>query len=81
MSSHDAETTVNSSFSATIPAEVRDQLDLEPGDRLRWSVDEDGRLIAEIIRERYGLMADMEPIDMGETDAVEETEVRSYEYD
>ncbi|KZN24594.1 AbrB family transcriptional regulator [Haladaptatus sp. R4] len=75
------ETTVNSSYSATIPAEVREQIDLEPGDRLHWTVDEDGRLVAEIIRERMGHMADMEPIDMGETDAVEETEVRSYEYD
>lgn len=77
----DSETTVNSSYSATIPAEVREQIDLEPGDRLHWTVDEDGRLVAEIIRERMGHMADMEPIDMGETDAVEETEVRSYEYD
>ena len=44
-------------------------------------MDEDGRLVAETIRERMGHMADMEPIDMGKTDAVEETEVRSYEYD
>lgn len=38
------------------------------------NVDEHGQLVAEIIRERFGLAAELEPIDMGETDAVEVTE-------
>lgn len=70
----DNETVVNESYAVTIPASVREDLDLEPGDRLRWTVDEGGQLIAVIVSERYGLAADLEPIDMGETDAVEVTE-------
>lgn len=72
------ETTVNRSYAVTIPASVREDLDLEPGDRLRWAVDDDGRLVAEVVREQYGAADDLEPIDMGETDAVEVTE--SYEW-
>lgn len=81
MSSDDAETTVNKSYAVTIPAAVREHLDLEPGDRLKWSID-DGRLVAEIVRERYGVVEELDPIDIGEeTDAVEETEVHAYEID
>jgi len=72
------ETTVNRSFAVTIPASIRDDLDLEPGDQLRWDVDDDGRLVAEIVRERYGAAEDLKPVDMGETDAVEVTE--SYDW-
>lgn len=74
MSSENGETTVNGSYAVTIPAAVRENLDLEPGDRLRWDVDEAGRLVAEIIRERYGLADELNPVDMGETDAVDVTE-------
>lgn len=68
------ETTVNESFSVTIPASVRSDLDLEPGDRLRWEVDADGRLVAEVVRERFGLAEELDPVDLGETDAVDVTE-------
>lgn len=74
MATEDTETTVNGSYAVTIPAAIREDLDLEPGDRLNWSIDEEGRLVAEIVRERYGAFDDLEPIDMGETDAVEVTE-------
>lgn len=76
------ETTVNGSYSVTVPADVRDEVDLEAGDRLRWDVTEDGRLVAEIVRERYGVAEDLDPIDVGEeTNAVEETEEFAYEVD
>ncbi|ELZ28998.1 transcriptional regulator [Halogeometricum pallidum JCM 14848] len=72
MSTGDAETTVNESYSVTIPADVRKKLDLEPGDRLRWTTDDDGRLVAEIVRERYGAFDDFDPVDVGEeTNAVD----------
>jgi AbrB family looped-hinge helix DNA binding protein len=72
MSTGDAETTVNKSYSVTIPADVRKKLDLEPGDRLRWTTDDDGRLVAEIVRERYGAFDDFDPVDVGEeTNAVD----------
>jgi AbrB family looped-hinge helix DNA binding protein len=79
MATEEDETTVNESYAVTIPAAVRDDIDLEPGDRLRWDVDADGRLVAEIVRERYGAFEDLEPVDIDEeTDAVEATE--SYEW-
>lgn len=74
MATEEDETTVTGSYAVTIPAVVRADLDLEPGDRLRWDVDDEGRLVAEVVRERHGAAADLEPIDMGETDAVEITE-------
>lgn len=73
MSSDDAETTVNESYAVTIPAEIREQIDIEPGDHVRWTVDDD-RLLAEIVRERYGAAEGIDPIEMGETDAVNVTE-------
>lgn len=80
MSLEDAETTVNDSYAVTIPARIREEIDVEPGDRLRWSTDDDGRLVATIVRERYGIAADLEPIDVGEeTDAVTDTEHYAYE--
>lgn len=78
MATDENETTVNESWAVTIPAAVRNGLDLEPGDRLRWSVEEDGRLVADVVRERHGVADRLEPVDMGETDAVEATE--SYDW-
>ena len=74
MATENDETTVNESYSVTVPAEIRDRIDLEPGDRLRWDVTDDGRLVAEVLRERYRAADDLEPVDMGETDAVEVTD-------
>jgi AbrB family looped-hinge helix DNA binding protein len=74
MATDENETTVNESWAVTIPAAVRKGLDLEPGDRLRWAVEGDGRLIAEVVRERHGAAGRLEPVDMGETDAVEATD-------
>jgi AbrB family looped-hinge helix DNA binding protein len=65
------ETTVNESFSVTVPAAVREQLDLEPGDKIRWTATEDGGLSVEVVQQQYGVLDDVEPVDMGETDAVE----------
>lgn len=64
------ETTVNDSYSVTVPAAIREHLDIRPGDKLRWHV-EDGRLVAEVLKQRYGITDDLEPVDVGETDAVE----------
>ena len=78
----DAETTLDENYAITVPPEFRRQLDLEPGDRLRWRTTDDGRLVAEQVSERYGVAEDLEPIDAEvETDAVVETEERGYEFD
>lgn len=78
MASEDSETTVTTEYSVSIPSAVRAAVDLEPGDRLRWDIDALGRLVAEIIQERRGVARDLEPVDMGETDAVHATD--SYDW-
>jgi AbrB family looped-hinge helix DNA binding protein len=67
-----SETTVNDSRSVTIPKEVCDELDVKPGDKVRWHVI-DGELSVEVVRQRYGAFEDFEPIDIGEeTNAAED---------
>lgn len=67
------ETTVNDSYSITVPAEVRRQADIEAGDKLRWRVSEDGTLSVEVVKQRYGAFSELEPVDVGEeTNAAED---------
>lgn len=42
----------------TIPASLRRHLDIEAGDKLRWSLDESGALHVEVVRQRYGAFED-----------------------
>jgi len=65
------ETKVSDRGMVTIPAEIRRRLDIGPGDKLRWAVDEDGDLTVELVHQREGVFDDFEPVDAGETDAVE----------
>jgi antitoxin PrlF len=60
MATEDApeETKVSERGMVTIPASLRRRLDIEPGDKLRWDVDEDGNLSVEIVRQRYGAFED-----------------------
>jgi len=48
------ETTVSEGGFVTVPEAVRRRLDIEPGDKLRWDVDESGDLSVEIVRQRHG---------------------------
>lgn len=64
------ETTVSDSFAATVPAEVRDRLDLRPGDKLRWRVVGD-ELRVEVVHQREGVFDDFEALP-GEVDVVAE---------
>lgn len=69
------ETTVNDRHSITVPAAIRDRLDIEPGDMLRWSLTEAGQLEVEVVSRRYGAFEDLDPVEIeSETDAVAETE-------
>lgn len=68
------ESAVDGSWAETCQATVRDNLDLEPEERLRWRVGPNGRLIAEAVKERHGIANRLEPVDMGKTDAVQATE-------
>lgn len=64
------ETKVSDRGMVTIPAALRRELDIEPGDKLRWAVDDDGELSVEVVHQREGAFDDFEPVDVGETDAV-----------
>ncbi|GAD52755.1 transcriptional regulator [Halarchaeum acidiphilum MH1-52-1] len=65
------ETKVSDRGMVTIPADLRRRLDIEPGDKLRWTTDEEGNLSVEIVHQREGVFDDFEPVDGGETNAVE----------
>lgn len=65
------ETKVSDRGMVTIPAELRRRLDIEPGDKLRWETDDEGRLSVEVVHQREGVFDDFEPADVGETNAVE----------
>jgi len=63
-------TTISDRYAVTVPAEIRQRLDIEPGDKLRWRVTGNNELTVEVLEQRYGAFDDYEPADMGETDAV-----------
>lgn len=65
------ETTVNDNYAATIPASVRRRIDVEPGDKLRWSVTDEGTLSVEVVKQRYGAWEDAETAHLGEISADE----------
>lgn len=71
MSQEVEETTVSARGGVTIPSTVRDQLGIEEGDKLRWHLDDDGDLRIEVIHQKEGVFDQSEPIDMGETNAVD----------
>lgn len=67
------ETTVNDSYSITVPASIRQEAGIEAGDKLRWRVDEAGQLSVEVVKQRYGAFSDLEPVDIGaSTDVAED---------
>ena len=73
------ETSVTDRYAVTIPSAVRDRLDIEPGDKFRWRVTEDGTLDVEVVRQRPGAFDDFEPVDMGETHAAEDHDALAVE--
>lgn len=59
------ETKVSDRGMVTVPAAIRRRLDIEPGDKLRWHVDEDDTLSVEVVRQGYGAFDDFEAESMG----------------
>jgi looped-hinge helix DNA binding domain, AbrB family len=55
-----AETTVSDRGMVTIPAALRRRLDIEPGDKLRWTADDERTLSVEVVKQRYGAFEDDE---------------------
>ena len=65
----DAESKVSGN-QANIPARIRRQLDIDDGDRLRWSVEDDGTVRVEVVHRSGGTFADFTGYDGDEeTDA------------
>ncbi|WP_049926382.1 AbrB/MazE/SpoVT family DNA-binding domain-containing protein [Halopiger goleimassiliensis] len=62
----DAESKVSGN-QANIPARIRRQLDIDDGDRLRWTVEEDGTVQVEVVHRRGGTFEDFTGYD-GEKD-------------
>jgi len=65
------ETKVSDRGMVTIPADIRRDLNIGAGDKLRWTIDESGGLAVDVIHQREGVFDDFEPVDAGETNAVE----------
>ena len=63
----------------TIPADLQ-RLDIEPGDKIRWTADEDGTLSAEVLKRRDGAFDDFDAVPMG-GDGLETYDRVGYEED
>jgi antitoxin PrlF len=75
------ETTVNESYSVTVPAAVRREAGVEAGDKIRWQVDEDGTLAVTLVKQQYGAFSELEPVDIGEpTNAADDHDLVAGEY-
>jgi len=75
------ETTVNESYSVTVPAAVRRAAGVEAGDKLRWHVDDDGALSVKVVKQQYGAFSKLDPVDTGEpTDAAEDHDLLAGDY-
>jgi bifunctional DNA-binding transcriptional regulator/antitoxin component of YhaV-PrlF toxin-antitoxin module len=81
--SHEVEdkTTVNESYSVTVPAAVRRAAGVEAGDKLRWHVDDNGSLSVKVVKQQYGAFSKLDPVDTGEsTDAAEDHDLIAGDY-
>lgn len=75
------ETTVSERGMITIPADLRRRLDIEAGDKLKWTLDEDGELSVDVVRQRYGAFADDDlKADLGD-DSLDTHDVAGYDRD
>ncbi|WP_436911394.1 AbrB/MazE/SpoVT family DNA-binding domain-containing protein [Halosimplex marinum] len=67
------ETTVGEGYSTTVPASVRERAEIEAGDRLRWTVDEDGAISVRVVERGEETFGSLDPVELDEeTDAAED---------
>ena len=75
------ETTVNESYSVTVPAAVRRAAGVKAGDKLRWRVNDDGSLSVELVKQHFGAFSELNPVDVGEpTDAAKDHDLVAGDY-
>ncbi|WP_135853990.1 AbrB/MazE/SpoVT family DNA-binding domain-containing protein [Halorussus salinus] len=79
MATNGEQTTINDHYSVTVPAAIRNRLDIQPGDKLDWAVTDDGDLVVQVVKQRYGAFEDFEAVDMGETDVANDHDVAGVE--
>lgn len=56
---------------ANIPAHIRQQLDIDDGDTLRWHIEDDGTLRVQVVQQRSGTFSDFDGYDGEEATDVE----------
>ncbi|WP_128478829.1 AbrB/MazE/SpoVT family DNA-binding domain-containing protein [Halorussus pelagicus] len=79
MATNGEQTTINDHYSVTVPAAIRNRLDIQPGDKLDWAVTDNGNLVVEVVKQRYGAFEDFEAVDMGKTDVANDHDVAGVE--
>ena len=63
MHSEGEEMTVGAHGEVTIPAGVRERLGIEPGDELRWWIDDADGLRVEVVGRRDGIFDELEDVE------------------
>jgi len=48
---------------ANIPAHIRQELDIDDGDTLRWHIEDDGTLRVQVVQQRNGTFGDFDGYD------------------
>lgn len=75
------ETTVDEGYSVTVPARIRERADIETGDRLRWSMNEAGEISVQIVEQREGAFASLDPVELDEeTNAADDHDAVAGDY-
>ena len=57
---------------ANIPARIRQELDIDDGDKLRWHIEDSGTLRVQVVQQRSGTFSDFDGYEGDEATAVEE---------
>ena len=74
------ETEVSDRGTVRIPSSIRQRLGIEPGDKLRWMVDDEDDLTVEVVRQRYGAFDGDEAVPLG-GDGLETHDLAGHEDD
>ena len=80
MATEENESTIESGNTVRVPDETRQRADLQPGDRLRWTITDEGALVTTVVREASGTATDLDPVDveLGAVEAVREVREDHY---
>jgi len=57
---------------ANIPARIRQELDIDDGDKLRWHIEDSGTLRVQVVQQRSGTFSNFDGYEGDEATAVKE---------